>query len=419
MNRKTLFLITASYPYGSYETFLESEIPILSKKFNKIFIITNSKPSKIIRDIPDNLQIYYFSYLPTLSEKIASLKYLFNRMFWKEFHIIIFRYKIFPTYQILSTILTSLRKGQNLCNFIIGITKKEKLILQDTLGYSYWCNNMAIGLALLKRKNPGIRVITRGHGWDVYFFRNKINYLPHRFLIFQNLDSIHFISDHGYQYCSRLLRENFQEKFFVSRLGSKDLQGNIKKSSLDSFKFISCSSLIPLKRVDLIVKLLYSLGSTGININWTHIGSGPLYQDIKKESDEITIKYQNIKITFLGQLSNEEVLNLYRNEYFDLFISLSEYEGIPVSIMEAISAGTPVLATNVGGNSEIVGNKSGYLVSANPTIEELAEKVLNFINLSPQEMEDKRVYARKVWNKLYNAELNYKDFVDDIVNLLG
>jgi len=43
-------------------------------------------------------------------------------------------------------------------------------------------------------------------------------------------------------------------------------------------------------------------------------------------------------------------------------MNLSETEGIPVSIMEAQSAGVPILATNLGGTSEIVNNENGFLV---------------------------------------------------------
>ena len=47
---------------------------------------------------------------------------------------------------------------------------------------------------------------------------------------------------------------------------------------------------------------------------------------------------------------------------FDLFVNMSLSEGIPVSIMEAISFGIPIIATNVGGNAEIVNDETGVLI---------------------------------------------------------
>lgn len=50
---------------------------------------------------------------------------------------------------------------------------------------------------------------------------------------------------------------------------------------------------------------------------------------------------------------------------FDLFVNMSLSEGIPVSIMEAISFGIPIIATNVGGNAEIVNDETGVLIPVN------------------------------------------------------
>ena len=48
------------------------------------------------------------------------------------------------------------------------------------------------------------------------------------------------------------------------------------------------------------------------------------------------------------------MLDYYKNNIIDIFINLSASEGIPVSIMDAISFGIPCIATNVGGTGEIV-----------------------------------------------------------------
>ena len=61
-----------------------------------------------------------------------------------------------------------------------------------------------------------------------------------------------------------------------------------------------------------------------------------------------------------------------------MFINVSSTEGIPVSIMEAMSFGIPVIATAVGGTPEIVNNENGYLLSKDPSAKELAEVIQNF-----------------------------------------
>lgn len=50
---------------------------------------------------------------------------------------------------------------------------------------------------------------------------------------------------------------------------------------------------------------------------------------------------------------------------FDVFVLPSRYEGLSISLLEALFAGIPILATNVGGNSEIVNHDARQLYELN------------------------------------------------------
>lgn len=66
---------------------------------------------------------------------------------------------------------------------------------------------------------------------------------------------------------------------------------------------------------------------------------------------------------FLGSIGNASSYI----EFSDLFILCSDYEGLPMSIIEAMSVGSPIIASNVGGISEIVRNEeNGFCVNNNP-----------------------------------------------------
>ena len=93
----------------------------------------------------------------------------------------------------------------------------------------------------------------------------------------------------------------------------------------------------------------------------------------------------------------------------DMFINVSANEGVPVSIMEAISYDIPVVATNVGGTSEVVTPETGLLLSSNPSPKEIKEAMLkiNTLNLSPREF----------WARNYNADVNYRSFAQMLSEL--
>jgi hypothetical protein len=82
--------------------------------------------------------------------------------------------------------------------------------------YNYWCEDSAIALALLKRKHPTIKTITRLHGWDVYFEVSEVNYLPFRHFIATHLDGLFPISEKGKNYVKEVWKINNLEKVIVS-----------------------------------------------------------------------------------------------------------------------------------------------------------------------------------------------------------
>ena len=100
----------------------------------------------------------------------------------------------------------------------------------------------------------------------------------------------------------------------------------------------------------------------------------------------------------------------------DLFVQVSSSEGVPVSIMEALSFGIPVLATNVGGVGEIVYNRDsdpfGKLVNADITATNLATEIENFILLSPDKLLNMKRAARTEWELGWDSTKNYSAFAD-------
>ncbi|CAM4305126.1 glycosyltransferase family 4 protein [Flavobacterium terrigena] len=102
----------------------------------------------------------------------------------------------------------------------------------------------------------------------------------------------------------------------------------------------------------------------------------------KDGSLDITKKYANqfnLNVNFTGKLSKEEWTDLAQNH--DIFINTTHFDNTPVSVLEAMALGLPVISTNVGGLPFLISHqKNGYLVNDNDASEmvEQIEQIINF-----------------------------------------
>ena len=170
-NDKVLFLITASYPFGKTETFIETEIQYLPKAFRKIVIITHDVNSNHKREQTKNVEVIRMPYNISTLGKLKSLISLFDKKFWIEIHYIKKVYNKRITFGILKTMFISLYNAKRLSRIyknIINIYGSKNALI-----YCYWSNDSALALSLLKLKDQNIKCITRIHGWDV--FLNRLN----------------------------------------------------------------------------------------------------------------------------------------------------------------------------------------------------------------------------------------------------
>lgn len=407
MKSRKLILLTSEFPFGYGEPFLETEILFLAKAFDSVVILSNhTKRTDVVRDVPSNCDVMRLELELSLKEKIRAYFGLFGQEYKKEKKYLSEELKIPMSRGIRNTMLVSLFRAKKIKKHLLKILSGDDLL--SVVCYSYWFSDNAHGLAMLRDEFPGVKVVSRVHGWDLYLETSETNYLPFRKKITQSLSNVFPISELGFRYMEKRWFVNMND-VIVKRLGTSGRRGVIAPK--EEIIILSCSNIIPLKRVDLIAGALSLISD--IELTWVHFGDGP---ELDKLNSIVQTIPSNINVSLMGSTPNTDVLDWYENNRPDLFINVSTTEGVPVSIMEAMSFGVPVIATDVGGTSEIVNVSNGYLVDSNISKDELARKIRYFFDQTVQDRELKGKAAFETWNNKYNARKNYTDFVHCLLN---
>jgi len=401
---KQLVLLTDNYPNSNGEFFLDDEINIISSEFEKITVLCISKRNNEHRTIPKNVQVIELPQIGLIERILLRFQSLFFMPLWDELNSLKRDYGLRPNFLIFKILVEDFVRS----SIIIKALNKHQLTYPSkNMLYSYWHDYKALAIARI-RKKTGCPAIARCHRWDVYFYANTPPYLPYRKYLLNELSLTCSISEDGINYMRQIHQFNGKDKLMLSRLGK--INNRIPHplmSASDVITICSCSTLTSVKRVELIIDFIKSL-SVHIKIKWVHFGDGILKEKLLKLAEE---SLTNVDYNFMGIVPNEEILNFYHVNFVDLFINFSDSEGIPVSIMEAQSAGIPVLATNVGGTSEIVNNENGFLVEKDFNLKEVVSIIQKYLSSTDEVKKQKRKASYENWKQNYNAETNYKEFV--------
>lgn len=139
----------------------------------------------------------------------------------------------------------------------------------------------------------------------------------------------------------------------------------------ECFQFIHIGRFSSQKNHAMILEAAERLKNMGYQFQINFIGEGPLFNDIK---NEISIRNLEECIKLLGL--KDDVLPYLNNS--DCFILPSIYEGMPISLIEAMGTGLPVIVTAVGGMPDMIENEiSGLIINVSP--EELINAMIKVI----------------------------------------
>ena len=216
----------------------------------------------------------------------------------------------------------------------------------------------------------------------------KNNYYRTFLAHIENAAFIRTICQETYDKLDRFLDYRYSKKIEMIHLGLK-LVSNKKENSNkfigrknNKFEIVTPAILLPYKGHQYAILAAAELLKRGLNdFKWTFYGHGPLKGEIYQQ-----IKKYNLSRNIIlgGMIDNASLLLKYRESEFDLLVLSSisdgyQPEGIPVTIMEAMSHYIPVIATDNGGVPEILAADAGILIPQrdSTTLSNEIEKLMN------------------------------------------
>ncbi|MBY0478557.1 MAG: glycosyltransferase [Chitinophagaceae bacterium] len=266
-------------------------------------------------------------------------------------------------------------------------------------------------MAMWLKKKYGIPYVVTEHA-TVYFRNSHDNYFERGIYYkrltkktFEHADAVTSVSD-----ClMKVLDELFalQQKYLIRNSVDTALFYPIQKANPVK-RFVHVSMMVPFKNVEGILKALSVLHMH--RLDWEMRFIGPANDELIKRSAELGL---SSRVAWMGALPYTQVAK--EMQQADALVHFSKYENLPCVINEALCCGIPVIASDVGGISELIHPHNGMMVE-NGNEQELANVLKIFLD-NPEKFNQESI------SKEATAQFNYeavgKVFVEMYKKLLG
>jgi teichuronic acid biosynthesis glycosyltransferase TuaC len=331
------------------------------------------------KEIYEGIEVFYprFRFIPTKFGYALSVK-LFNHSVNKKINQIIesFTPDIIHAHWATSSGYSAIRIGKKLKKPVICTLRGS-----DIYTYPYkGLGSMQMTIDVLKFSNGIIAVsdAIRKQVGELYKSNNSIS------VVYNGVDTKGFKPLRQEQIVNNVRRIKQDNDIIILFVGT------IKKEK-GIFELLEAFNIVSKKASNL--KLLI-------------IGDG---SDRQKGEDYCATNELDTKVFFLGKKNHSELVYWYN---FSDFVVLPSYsEGLPNVLVEAVSCGKPVIASNVGGIPEIVMNETGLLVEARK-VGSLVSAIDKMIENEGYKKKFSQHFCRNIIEMNFDREKNIKKIYD-------
>jgi glycosyltransferase involved in cell wall biosynthesis len=398
-SKTVLFLFTNEYPCSKVlEHYIGHEIKFLAGTFNKVIIVP-STPGEIQKEIPLNVSVINLYDKQWFKASFFSILSCLPLFFAVSITELVSKRKFYFS---LSKFILDFKKFYNAYisgNAILKYAELNNINIKNAAFYSYWFYHAPLISGILKRRKKIDSFYSRAHLADLYTNQFPENDSFYNFKVKQ-IDKIALAAKHSVDYLENRFPK-YKNKFIVSHVAVSDLGLNPQPG--EDFVVVSCSSYSARKRVDLLAELI---ANSPMPLKWIHFGYIPpeiIENYYKKFSSSENIK----SAKFLGDVSNEKLMEFYKKEAVSVIVNLSTSEGLPVSLIEATSFGIPSITTNVNGTPDITTEQNGFLIP----VDFEPDLFYSCLAKIKQQGSVLRSGARNLFLKRFNSEINYPEII--------
>ncbi|WP_046745265.1 glycosyltransferase family 4 protein [Kordia zhangzhouensis] len=161
------------------------------------------------------------------------------------------------------------------------------------------------------------------------------------------------------------------------------------KRSKVGAKLLWVRSFAEIYHPQMAVNVAHQLKESGVKVSLCMVG--PKKDDSFVQTQTLA-KQLNVDVTFTGKLSKHEWISLSKD--YDIFINTTNFDNTPVSLIEAMALGLPVVSTNVGGIPYLLSDGEDGILVAPENVQEMCTAIKTLLN-SPEMVEKLTKNARE------------------------
>lgn len=125
------------------------------------------------------------------------------------------------------------------------------------------------------------------------------------------------------------------------------------------------------------IHVVNALKAKGLEVELCMVGPE---KDDSFTKTKVLAKELNVEVIFTGKLSKNDWIS--RSQHYDIFINTTNFDNTPVSLIEAMALGMPIVSTNVGGIPFLIDDQKDGLLVKPENVDEMVEAIESLINSS-------------------------------------